>query len=87
MKILKAAEENYLEGAKFESLFYSLSALDQSTVARTKAQKALSKGKLSQTEKERMIREEEFLNGNVNDLCAINNSINEKLFKKVYGEN
>lgn len=87
MKNLKAAEENYLEGAKFESLFYSLSALYQSTVARTKAQKALSNGKLSQTEKERMIREEEFLNGYVNDLCALNYSIYEKLFKKASGEN
>ncbi len=82
MKSLKAAREVYMEGCKYESLFYSLNALYQSSIAQNKASKIINGGKLSYGERRNMVKESEFLAWYKNELENLNCQLYEKLFEK-----
>lgn len=84
---LKLARELYTEDNKYESLFYSLCALYQTTIAKNKADKILGANKLSPCEKQSMIKESEFLSGYTEELASINGRMYERLFKKASKEN
>ena len=84
---LKLARELYTEDNKYESLFYSLCALYQTTIAKNKADKILGANKLSPCEKQSMIKESEFLSGYNERLASINGRMYERLFKKASKEN
>ncbi len=79
---LKVSRELYTEGNRYESLFYSLSALYQTTIAEGKASKIINGGKLSRNEKSNMIKEAEFLAWYKGELEGINKDICGKLFDK-----
>ena len=82
MQNLKETRELYVENCQHESLFYSLNALYQTTIAQNKAIKILNGGKLSNSEREQMIKETEFLNSYKGELEDINKNIYAKLFDK-----
>ena len=82
MKNLKTARDLYMEDNKYESLYYSLNALYQSTIAEGKASKIINGGKLSYSERCNMIKEAEFLDWYKKELEYLNGRLYERLFEK-----
>ena len=71
-----------MEDNKYESLYYSLNALYQSTIAEGKASKIINGGKLSYSERCNMIKEAEFLAWYKKELEDLNGRLYERLFEK-----